>query len=254
MTTLLDAAWATDKSNPLEHQDKAWAYAWGILSKEQQAEFLKQFKNSPNTAIKFSNSPNTAIKFSNLTDTVTKFSNSSDITTKFNNPLAVQYMSQRDNYRDASRTCFSSSCAMLLKFLKPGSIKTDDDYIKVVFTLGDTTEGATQLAALKHFGLSAKFVTNGNRALIKKQIDLGKPVPAGFLHHGTPSQPTGGGHWLDIIGYDDKGYWVNDPWGEIDLLTGTYPSTDGAKKHYSYKNFEPRWMVDGPSTGWCIVV
>ena len=78
-------------------------------------------------------------------------------------------------------------------------------------------------------------------------------MPAGFLHHGTPSKPTGGGHWLDIIGYDDKGYWVNDPWGEIDLLTGTYPSTDGAKKHYSYKNFEPRWMVDGPNTGWCIL-
>ena len=243
MTTFLDAAQATNKTNPLEHQNKAWAYAWGILSKEQQAEFLKKFRNSPDTTT----------KFSNLTDTVTKFSNSSDITTKFSNPLAVQYMSQRDNYRDASRTCFSSSCAMLLKFLKPGSIKTDDDYIKVVFTLGDTTESATQLAALKHFGLSAKFVTNGNRALIKKQIDSGKPVPAGFLHHGTPSQPTGGGHWLCIIGYDDTGYWVNDPWGEADLLNGTYPNTDGAKKHYSYKNFEPRWMADGPNTGWCIV-
>lgn len=223
MTTFLDAAWATDKTNPLEHQDKAWVYAWGILSKEQQEEFLKRFRNLSNTA------------------------------TKLNNPLAVQYMSQRDNYRDANRTCFSSSCAMLLKFLKPSSIKTDDDYIKTVFTFGDTTEGSTQVATLKHFGLPATFVTNGNRDLVKKQIEAGKPVPVGFLHHGTPSQPTGGGHWLCIIGYDDTGYWVNDPWGECDLLTGTYPSTDGAKKHYSYKNFEPRWMVDGPNTGWCIV-
>ena len=223
MTTFVDAAWATDKSNPLEHQDKAWQFAWGILSKEQQAEFLRRFRNSSDTA------------------------------TKLNNPLAVQYMSQRDNYRDANRTCFSSSCAMLLKFLKPGSIKTDDDYIEVVFNYGDTTEGSTQVATLKHFGLPVIFATNGNRALIQKQINAGKPVPAGFLHHGTPSKPTGGGHWLDIIGYDDKGYWVNDPWGEIDLLTGTYPSTDGAKKHYSYKNFEPRWMVDGPNTGWCIL-
>jgi uncharacterized protein YvpB len=223
MTTFLDAAWATDKDKPLEHQDKAWDYAWEVLSKEQQAEFLKRFRNS--------------------TDTVTKI----------NNPLAVQYMSQRDNYRDANRTCFSSSCAMLLKFLKPGSIKTDDDYIKVVFNYGDTTEGSTQIAALKAFGLPAIFATNGNRALIQKQINAGKPVPAGFLHHGTPTYPSGGGHWLCIIGYDATGYWVNDPWGEIDLFAGTYPSTNGAKKHYSYKNFEPRWMVDGPSTGWCIV-
>jgi len=223
MTTFLDAAWSTDKDKPLEHQNKAWEYAWGILSKEQQAEFLKQFRNSANIA------------------------------TKLNNPLAVQYMSQRDNYRDASRTCFSSSCAMLLKFLKPGSIKTDNDYIKVVFAYGDTTEASTQIAALKDFGLPVIFATNGNRALIQKQINAGKPVPAGFLHHGTPSKPTGGGHWLCITGYDATGYWVNDPWGEIDLLAGTYPSTDGNKKHYSYKNFEPRWMVDGPNTGWCIL-
>jgi len=223
MSTFLNAAWATDKDKPLEHQDKAWAYAWGILSKEQQAEFLKQFRN---------------------TQIVVKHHSSW---------LGVEYMSQRDNYRDANRTCFSSSCAMLLKYLKSGSIKTDDDYIKVVFTFGDTTEGATQVATLKHFGLPVAFITGGNRALIQKQINSGKPVPAGFLHHGTPSQPTGGGHWLCIIGYDETGYWVNDPWGECDLLTGTYPSTDGAKKHYSYKNFEPRWMADGPSTGWCIV-
>jgi uncharacterized protein YvpB len=233
MTTFLDAAWATDKDKPLEHQDKAWAYAWGILSKEQQTEFLKQFRNSANT--------------------VTKLNNLLAVQHMSQPALAVQYMSQRDNYRDAFRTCFSSSCAMLLKFLKPGSIKTDDDYIKAVFNIGDTTEGSTQVSALKHFGLPATFVTTGNRDLVKKQINSGKPVPAGFLHHGTPSQPAGGGHWLCIIGYDETGYWVNDPWGECDLLTGTYPSTDGAKKHYSYKNFEPRWMADGPSTGWCIV-
>jgi len=223
MTTFLDAAWATDKDKPLEHQDKAWAYAWGVLSKEQQAEFLKRFRN---------------------TKIVVKHHSSW---------LGVEYMSQRDNYRDANRTCFSSSCAMLLKYLKSGSIKTDDDYIKVVFTFGDTTEGATQVATLKHFGLFVVFTTGGNRELIKHQINAGKPVPAGFLHHGTPSKPTGGGHWLCIIGYDETGYWVNDPWGDCDLLTGTYPSADGAKKHYSYKNFEPRWMVDGPNTGWCIV-
>lgn len=223
MTSFLDAAWATDKANPLEHQDKAWSYAWGILSKEQQAEFLKRFRN---------------------TQIVVKHHSSW---------LGVEYMSQRDNYRDANRTCFSSSCAMLLKYLKSGSIKTDDDYIKVVFTFGDTTEGATQVATLKHFGLPAVFTTGGNRKLIKHQINAGKPVPAGFLHHGTPSKPTGGGHWLCIIGYDETGYWVNDPWGDCDLLTGTYSSADGAKKHYSYKNFEPRWMVNGPNTGWCIV-
>jgi inner membrane protein involved in colicin E2 resistance len=36
--------------------------------------------------------------------------------------LNVPYFNQVDNYRDAHRTCNSSSCAMCLAFLKPGSI------------------------------------------------------------------------------------------------------------------------------------
>jgi GH24 family phage-related lysozyme (muramidase) len=169
------------------------------------------------------------------------------------NPLATPYQSQRDNYRDANRTCFSSSCAMLLMTLKPGAIHSDDDYIKTVFSIGDTIEASVQLKALAKYGIKARFETGGNRALIKRQIDAGKPVPAGFLHHGSVSAPTGGGHYLCIIGYDATGYWVNDPWGEMNLTAGTYGSTVGSKLHYSYANWEPRWMVDGPSTGWCIV-
>jgi hypothetical protein len=162
-------------------------------------------------------------------------------------------MSQRDNYRDASRTCFSSSCAMMLKFLKPTSIKNDDDYIRTVFSFGDSTDSSIQGVALRPSGIAARFTTKGNRDLIKKQIDLGKPVPAGFLHHGTVQKPQGGGHYLCIIGYDINGYWVHDPWGNCDLVKGTYPSTDGKKLHYSYQNFEPRWLVEGQNSGWCIV-
>lgn len=169
------------------------------------------------------------------------------------NPLPVIYMSQRDNYRDASRTCFSSSCAMMLKFLKPTSIKNDDDYIRTVFTFGDSTDSNAQLAALKHYGVTAKFTTGGSRDLIKKQIDSGKPVPAGFLHHGSIKNPQGGGHYLCIIGYNSDGYWVHDPWGDCNLTYGTYDSTNGKKLLYSYKNFEPRWLVEGPKSGWCII-
>jgi uncharacterized protein YvpB len=169
------------------------------------------------------------------------------------NPLPVIYMSQRDNYRDASRTCFSSSCAMMLKFLKPTSIKNDDDYIRTVFSFGDSTDSGVQLAALKHYGITAKFTTQGSRDLIKKQIDAGKPVPAGFLHHGNVKNPQGSGHYLCIIGYNSEGYWVHDPWGDCNLIDGTYNSTNGKKLHYSYKNFEPRWLVEGPKSGWCII-
>lgn len=65
------------------------------------------------------------------------------------NPLTVEYMSQRDNYRDSYRTCFSSSCAMLLKYLKPKTIKNDDEYLKVVFQYGDSPDSNVQLKALE---------------------------------------------------------------------------------------------------------
>ena len=171
------------------------------------------------------------------------------------NPLPTPYQSQRDNYRDAWRTCFSSSCAMLLMTLKPGVIHSDDEYIKMVFSIGDTTNSTVQIKALQHYGLDARFKTNGNRALVQQQIDAGKPVPAGFLHHGTANAPSGGGHWLCIIGYDNErgSYIVHDPWGAMNVTTGEYGSTFGAKQHYDYKTWEPRWMVDGPSSGWCIV-
>ena len=41
------------------------------------------------------------------------------------NPLPTPYQSQRDNYRDAWRTCFSSSCAMLAMTVKPGCVAGD---------------------------------------------------------------------------------------------------------------------------------
>ena len=178
--------------------------------------------------------------------------------------LDVPYFSQRDNYRDANRTCFSSSCAMLTEFLKPGTLpgaKGDDKYVAEVFKRGDSTDSSVQLKTLAHFGISAKFVQNGTNALLKKQIDAGKPVPVGILHHGPASAPSGGGHWLIVIGYEDDakapgGGWfvVNDPWGEITHSIGAYNSTDGKRKKYSYALFDSRWTVASNSDGWCIIV
>jgi uncharacterized protein YvpB len=170
------------------------------------------------------------------------------------NPLPVLYMSQRDNYRDANRTCFSSSCAMMLKYLKPKAITNDDDYIKTVFSYGDSTDSMAQIKALFKYGIEARFNTKGTPEIIKKQIDNNKPVPVGFLHHGHVTSPSGGGHWLCIIGYNDTGYIVNDPWGDMDLINGEYLSSHGAKLNYSYRNFNPRWLVEGPYSGWCILV
>ena len=175
----------------------------------------------------------------------------------FDNILPVRYFSQRDNYRDANRTCFSSTCAMLVEYLKPGTLPGkygDDLYIKRVFHYGDTTVAQTQLNALESFEVKARFVQNGSISLLKNQIDAGKPVPVGILHHGPASAPSGGGHWLLVVGYTSTGFTVHDPYGSLDHSSGTYISEDGDSRHYSYDLFKARWTVSNDSDGWAIIV
>jgi GH24 family phage-related lysozyme (muramidase) len=169
--------------------------------------------------------------------------------------LKVPYYSQRDNYRDASRTCFSSSCAMLLSGIHPTVIEDDGEYIQEVFEIGDTTEAWVQIEALKHFGVKAKFVQNAGWDTLEEQLKKGSPVPMGILHKGPVSAPTGGGHWICCVGMtaDRSKLWIHDPWGELDLIGGTYISMDGEYKLYSKKNLGPRWLVEGGNSGWAIL-
>lgn len=175
-----------------------------------------------------------------------------------NNPLKVVYYSQRDSEvaGQASRMCFSSSCAMLVATLKPGVLKGangDDQYLQRVRQYGDTTDANAQIKALASYGIKAEFRQNCDWKDLERQIDRGIPVPCGFLHHGPSSKPTGGGHWLIVIGYTPTAVIVNDPWGEMLVAEGRYAGNRGAGLAYSRKNWGPRWMVEGPGTGWAII-
>ena len=168
--------------------------------------------------------------------------------------LDVPYYSQRDNKKDPLRSCFSSACAMLLKYVKPNSITSDDEYMVTVYKYGDTTEPSVQVTALEQHGLDVKFRQDGGWSDIDSQLAKGFPIPIGVLHHGPVSKPSGGGHWLTIIGRneDNTAYVVNDPYGEMDLVNGGYQNSNGSHLLYSKKNLGPRWLVEGPGTGWYI--
>ena len=106
---------------------------------------------------------------------------------------------------------------------------------------------------LQSFGVEASLTHAANWATITQQIDQGIPVPIGILHKGPVSAPAGGGHWICAIGYADDALIVHDPFGELDLATGSYINNWGARLRYSRRNLGPRWMVEGPSTGWAIL-
>ena len=169
-------------------------------------------------------------------------------------PMHTPYFSQNDNASGTGyRECFSSSCAMVAAFY--GKVKTDDEYNVIRARYGDTTSSEAQLRALRSLGLKADFHTNGSPARLKELLDRGCPVPVGWLHKGPVSAPSGGGHWSVVIGVDGDRWVVNDPNGEADLVNGGYTANmNGHGQRYSFTNFNRRWEVDGPGTGWYLAV
>ena len=171
------------------------------------------------------------------------------------NPLKAPKYSQRDNYTDPHGTCYSSANATMLKYIKPDSIKSDDDYLRVVLKYGESISPNAQIKALAEFGVEARFRQDATWSDVESLIDRGVPVPMGILHKGPVSRPVGGGHWIVAVGYpgNHHGLIVHDPYGDMDLVNGGYPGSTSVGPHnYSRRNLGPRWMVEGNGSGWII--
>ena len=150
--------------------------------------------------------------------------------------------------------CFSSSMAMALDYLDPEKIDgDDDDYLRVVLQYGDTVSSEAQVKAARSLGYNASFHTDGRQQDLEKLLDEGVPVPIGVLHKGSVDHPTGGGHWICLVGHNDTEFIVHDPFGDMDLVGGGYIKTgpaDGKFIRYSKKNLMKRWLVSSDHDGW----
>ncbi len=160
--------------------------------------------------------------------------------------LNVPYFSQVDNYRDAERTCNSSSCAMCLEFLKPGTLgggTGDDAYVEKVFAIGDSPDHNVQTKVLSSYEIQSEFFTNLTFQDLDKSLAAGKPVVIGILHRGTDDEPTGG-HIIVIVGKKGNDYIVNDPYGSLnDGYTSAAINGKGAV--YTRSTLEKRWVPNG---------
>jgi hypothetical protein len=151
--------------------------------------------------------------------------------------------------------CFSSSCAMLLAFLKPGVLtgtNGDDQYLARVGQFGDTTDAAAQIRTLASYGVKARFSNQASFQTLEQQIAVGIPVPCDYLHRGPVSSPAGGGHWLIVVGINATHVIVHDPLGEADLVNGTTLGGSARFCRYSRANFGRRWLVEGDGSGWAV--
>ena len=215
------------------HQEAAWAWLEGLLGKDTLEEFKARYRGSQPPAPE-------------VPPIVAKF------------PLDVPYFYQRDSKTGhGERMCFSSSMAMAIEYLDPEAFDGDDDvYLRQVLRYGDTVSSEAQLEAARNLGMQVNFRTDCREQDIINQLDEGIPVPIGILHKGPVNSPSGGGHWICVIGYDQSHFMVHDPFGELDLVSGGYPKAgphDGMNQRYSRENLMKRWLIANDHDGWAMM-
>lgn len=98
---------------------------------------------------------------------------------------------------------------------------------------------------LRRLGIAASAYHDVDAAWLRDQIDAGRPViiwatygmlPREIVHWTTKDGESVAGvrfeHTFTVVGYDERGVWVNDPW-------------DATQSHYTWPALERSWALLG---------
>lgn len=160
--------------------------------------------------------------------------------------LNVPYKSQWDGDAQGTRNdCGPASCAMILAYLGT-KVTTDQVFEKT--GAGTGYINFTQLTnAVSSFGHKMSGAAGKKLSDIKSNIDKNIPCIV-VLHYGHLSgrqDSFTGPHILVVVGYDDKGVYVNDPnyWGSR--------REEGDHKFHTFETFDKAWQSteDGNKSG-----
>lgn len=158
--------------------------------------------------------------------------------------LNIPFFSQRDNKFSPSNTCNVTCVAMCLYFfgVRPKlKMQLEDElFLEVQKRNWDkyTHDHLDKLFDI--YGIENRFSVNASWGEIKQHLANGNPVI-------ISGKFTKSGHIIVLRGYDEKGFFVNDPWGEW-FSTG-YQAYSGESLHYSY-NLCYRLSYGGEKTCW----
>lgn len=145
--------------------------------------------------------------------------------------LKVPYLSQLDNSLNPYGSCNVTCVAMCLYFLgypRQSGTQLEDALYRKLEELGRSRHDPYDLQFLINSlpGYKDVFRVDGGFRDIRSSLDAGNPV----IVHGYF---TTFGHIIVIRGYDEKGFIVNDPYGEW-FSSGYDNSRSGEALHYSY--------------------
>ena len=159
----------------------------------------------------------------------------------------IPYYSQRDNKTRPYQTCNMTCCAMVIKAFYPDTTSKYDqleDELTEWCVRKYGHEGiyyhSNIVKVLDHWGVKSEFAVDTPFDKARRYLDEGNLC----IYSG---KFTGSGHIIVLVGYDEKGFIVNDPYGEW-FSTG-YKNKSGERLHYSY-NLMNRVSYGTTGTGW----
>ncbi|MEL6461920.1 MAG: C39 family peptidase [Cyanobacteria bacterium J06641_2] len=146
--------------------------------------------------------------------------------------LPVPHLSQLDNNFQPTKTCNVTCVAMCLSYFgihpKNSNQQLEDELFKFVENKGWNKYLHDDLRRLFiEYGVFNVFKMEATWDEVKLHLANKKPV----IISGKFTPP---GHIIVLRGYDEKGFWVNDPYGEF-FHSGYRTDLTGENLHYSYK-------------------
>lgn len=157
----------------------------------------------------------------------------------------VPYKPQTDNQYNPMGSCNVTSLAMCLEFLKTPRNKRykaipqfEDELYQYALDRGLSRHSPQDLAKIvQDYGRKDNFKITATIAEVQEWLDSGNPaVTHGYF--------TESGHIIVLVGYDESGFIVHDPYGEW-FDWGYDTSLSGAFLHYSYGLIERTCIGDG---------
>lgn len=156
--------------------------------------------------------------------------------------LDVPYKSQLDNELNPTGSSNVTSLAMCLQFLGASRQSNFEQFEDELYEYTEThvlnRHNPYDLAQLvAAYGCDDNFKENATIEEVQDWLAEGNPV----VIHGFFSAF---GHMITLVGYDDQGFYVHDPYGEWSA-EGYLTDRSGAYLHYSYELIRTLCIPDG---------
>lgn len=156
--------------------------------------------------------------------------------------LDVPYLSQLDNGSNPTGSCNVTSVAMCLLWggatPRNKNVQLEDELYAYMESRGLSRHSPQDLATVvRDYGLSDNFTATASIDAVKGHLNEGNPC----ITHGYF---TDFGHIIVLVGYDQRGFLVHDPYGEW-FSTGYRTDLSGEYLHYSYELIKRTCIPDG---------